>query len=474
MNTFKKLLAGNCLILTLLLSGCGHELTDSTTNHAEHADTADVSTIQTDTITTPSQQETSLPENLFTQEDNVPRHEDGRALVTISAIGLTQEIQEAIVVFNKSNPDYYVEVYGTDIENYWEREMIELSTGKGPDLFCKTLQDSFVTCAEKGLMVDLMPYIERDLNPEDFLECSLYAYAKDSKVYALEASFSITTLLGDKDILGERTGWTFAEMNALMKAHPALKVFQNHYLGTGEFLRSYLFQGNAGYTDYEILKEVIAFDKTYKGPLPDDVMEIPGETVMVVQAIIDDALDLVDYETLYDKELTTIGYVNAERTGNYHEGFGWSINSASRQKEGAWAFLRFLLSEEYQREYVTSFSPLKAVFEEQLAYYATPITETLFIEEIGEEVTITREHTLKRATNALYGQSASVDCITEKQLQTIRNLVESSRPNCFSWDENARKIISEEADYYFNGQRDLDAVVSAIENRMNIYLSETQ
>lgn len=215
--------------------------------------------------------------------------------------------------------------------------------------------------------------------------------------------------------------------------------------------------------------------------MPDDVRAVPGENVMVERAVIDDALDLADYEALYNRELVPIGFVNEEHKGIRHESIGWSINAASKQKEGAWAFLRFLLSEEYQREYGRMFSPLKEVFEEQLTAYATPNTYSVFIEALREEVTITQKYSLNRTSNAVsnsnYGDAVGaweIDCLTEEQLQDIRDLVDRSYVNVFSWDETAYNIITEEVAYYYNGERSLDEVMDYIQNRMDLYMSEKE
>ncbi|MGN0386187.1 MAG: hypothetical protein ACI4EX_09915 [Lachnospiraceae bacterium] len=53
---------------------------------------------------------------------------------------------------------------------------------------------------------------------------------------------------------------------------------------------------------------------------PEAVMTIPGDNVMVEQAIINNPLDLVDLEALYEKKIVPSGYVNENKQGNYHEG----------------------------------------------------------------------------------------------------------------------------------------------------------
>ena len=414
--------------------------------------------------------------------------EDDRSIVTLSIFVVTDEINQAVVAFNQSNSEYYVEIQtgekGMTAEEFWEREMIEISIGKGPDIFTKTQQSTFNTYIQKNAIEDLTPYIERDLTPEDYLESSLYAYAKDGRVYALESCFELNLLVGSENSFGNKEGLTFAEAKTIMDAHPELPVFCNYYSDAGAFLRNFLVYGNPSYTDYETLRECILFDKTYEKRLTANEKAIPGETVLVESINLSNALDWADYEALYNRALTPVGNINQVNTGVLHSSFGWSINASSKQKEGAWAFLRFLLSEDYQRKYVTTFSPLKVLLEEQLAFYQQPIPHTYYDEALGEEITLLQNHTLRRTTNAThitaeyiaeYGTaSIEISGMSEKQLETVRRLIDRSHTVCFSHDEAAHTIIFEEAQYYFNNERSLDDVMKNIENRMNLYMAEKQ
>lgn len=251
------------ITLVFLLIGCGQ----ATMNNTGTANTA-----------------SNQQENLFASQEKTPRHEDGRSIVTLSIYYLTAEVQQAVTAFNQSNEEYYVEILTNDDDmdaaTFWEREMVELSLGKGPDIFIKTLQTNFNDYIQKGVMEDLAPYIERDLNKEDFLESSLYAYAKDGKVYAIEPGFTLSLLVGSKEIFGDREGWTYTEMKELADAHPEFTIFENSSVGTGTFLNNYLVYGNPSYTDYDTLRKCIEFDKAHSQRLPDDVLAIPGQNVL--------------------------------------------------------------------------------------------------------------------------------------------------------------------------------------------------
>ena len=478
MNKLRTFFITGFLSLTLFFTGCGQNTTHSTPKQT-------TTTTLTDVISGQNSNN-SLSTGLFSKKEDIPRHEDGRAIVTLSVFHANQEIEAALVAFNQQNSEYYIELITAQddmtYKDYIERELIEISAGKGPDLFTKTLQSDFCTYVDKGVIEDLSPYIERDLNKTDYLESSLYAYAKEGKVYAIESSFTLSLLAGSQDILGELEGWNLPQLLELMNENPEFHIFQN--ASTGVFLKNYLGYGSPDYTDYETLRECLAFDKAHSTELPSDVPAIPGQSVLVEHISIMNALDWADYEALYEQELTPVGYISTQQTGIFHNGTGWSINGASKQKEGAWAFLRFLLSEEYQREYIRGFSPRVDLLEEQLMFYSKPMTYSYFDESTDKEYTGTVGHTLVRTSNATeitqafieeHGTACiQIDCMSDKQLQTVRKLINSSYVPCFDWDVTAQNIIYEEAAYYFHGERSLDEVMNNIENRMNIYFSETE
>ncbi len=445
------------LLLLVLLSGCGPSSTLSNNENSLFNNTSSDSS------------------------DDIPLHEDGRTIVTLSVYHATDNSDIAIAVasFNKTNPDYYVELLTADKDtsasDYWERERIEIMAGKGPDIFTKNAQSEFMAYVEKGVIEDLAPYIERDINKENYWESSLYAYEYEGRVYAIEPNFSISFLAGSKEIFGNSAGWNLEEMIQIMEEQPEILFFENHS-GPGSFLRDYLAFGSVDYTDYDAIRACIEFDKTYCRELPADIPAIPGQSVLVTSEDLHSIIGWADCEALYGQELVPIGYVNEQKEGILHSSIAWSINSASKQKEGAWAFLKFLLSEEYQRECHSGylFSPLKAIWEEQMEFCSKPITNTFYVEELGETITTTRNHTLSRASGASFPDTVEIECMTEEQLQTVVNMIERAKINCFTWDQTAIQIITEEAQAYFCDKRSLDDIMVNIQNRIDLYMSEKQ
>lgn len=458
-------------IFNLLLTGCKQP---SYVNHDENPSTIESSTT-------------------LTSNEMPLKHDDGRSIVTLSVYYPGEDIRQAVTVFNQSNPDYYVELLsGVGDDNapsinritageYWTRETLDIFAGKGPDIFTKTLLSEYNTYIEKGVLEDLTPYIEKDLKPDDYLPSSLYAYAREDKIYALESGFSLALSVGSKDIFGDMEGWTFSEMQKILKENSHISVYRNDYSvsGAGSFLSDYLAYGNPDYTDFETLRKCIEFDKNRCLRLAEGEKVILGENVLVENITLSNALEWADYEALYEKELTPVGYIDEQNTGIFHNGFGWSINAASKQKEGAWAFLRFLLSEEFQREYNTSqFSPLKCLLEEQLDYYSTPIEASYFDMELNDTVSY-KGHILKKTSNEYwrqhqYWKDIYIEGLSEEQIRQIHELINRSRPISSTYDVTLNTLIQEEASAYFNNSRSLDDVMKNIENRVTLYLAEQE
>ena len=128
------------------------------------------------------------------------------------------------------------------------------------------------------------------------------------------------------------------------------------------------------------------------------------------------------------------------------------INSSSEKKEGAWEFIRFLLSEERQsRMSGESFQGLpvsrKAIADKFEANFEK---EARHYEEIQVEIPLKKE----------------------RYLEMVEACLKGSKPQQLGIDYDAWKIVSEEVEAYYSGQKSLDAVLDVIESRMRIYLSE--
>jgi multiple sugar transport system substrate-binding protein len=133
----------------------------------------------------------------------------------------------------------------------------------------------------------------------------------------------------------------------------------------------------------------------------------------------------------------------------YSRAFG--INSRSKNKETAWAFLKFLLSRETQ----TSADMLNSGF---------PLNNKA------------REETAELAFAGMFRNSNGV--LNDQQRQALTNYraaVEelSDSVNCFvPQDTSLNDMIAQEVQYYFGGSKNAEEVARVLQNKADLYLNE--
>ena len=142
--------------------------------------------------------------------------------------------REAIERFNKSHTDVQIEVrnyYAGEGKSGKERLLTEMLAGDIPDIidlgftansYAATLLP-YRSLAQKGYLEDLWPYIEKDpeLGREGVLEAPLKAAEVNGGLYMLFKQVSVNTLIGPKKLIGERQGWTMAELMEAFSSKPA-------------------------------------------------------------------------------------------------------------------------------------------------------------------------------------------------------------------------------------------------------------
>lgn len=374
-----------------------------------------------------------------------------KEVITLSNYWLYDSLKEAVVAFNKSSDKYRIEVLtapdSMDYTEYHENQTLQLLAGKGPDIFSAASRTNYTDFVEKGVLLDLLPYMQADLKEEDYLTNVLYAYESQGKVYAVTPSLAILLLAGREAVTGQKDGWTFAELCAVMDANPQIKTFMPN-ADPLSVLQYCYFYGGVEPTDFDTLRQCILFALKY-GDVPLDDGE-PGweEDVLLTELYLNGPEDLLAYQKRYGNDLALIGYPREDRQGILQADMAWSINANSQNKEGAWAFIRFLLSSEYQYTVREGFPILTEAYEQKLA--------EAIQEQDGESET-----------------SGSM-VITEELLLHLWELMDKSRAFRKDMDYGAWDIVSSEAQACFAGTKNLDEVMEIIEGRLKLYESEKE
>ena len=148
-----------------------------------------------------------------------------------------------------------------------------------------------------------------------------------------------------------------------------------------------------------------------------------------------------------------VGFPSDSREGGVLRTYGTSfvLSGQSSYLEGAWKFARYLLTEGYQSGLLDRGGGLptrRDVFEDNVQKAA----------EYEGFCFINNEH-------------MSLPALTPKQLDMAVEFIEGVNHLVFD-DIIVMNIIYEEAEGYFQGQKDVDKVMEVIQNRVGMYLQE--
>ncbi len=420
--------------------------------------------------------------------DQVPH----KTTLTYACAYLDWNLRGQIIEFNRTNPDYRISVkdyseYNTE-EDYsagLTKLTTEIVTGNVPDL----LSISSIPIdqyAAKGLLEDLYPYMDADsdVTRASFIPSVLRALETDGKLYKIGNTFSVMTVFGNPRQIGYEPGWTLDELNAAMnKLEPGADVFDSYMTRDNilnqamAFNMSELVDWNTGRCDFgsEGFIKLLEFANRFPAEFNWDnyEYETDGDTPtrlrqgkqLLVNTSLSDFNSFQMYKAMFGGEVVMKGFPCESRNGNALQmDSGIAMTTSCRDKQGAWSFIRSLLTEDYQKENVTwNFPTNQAAFDAMLKEAMTPTYET--DPETGERV---------EQPKNWYGWGSmeiKIYALTQEEADQIKNTINSVNRLYFV-DQSIMNIINDEAAAFFNGQRSARDCANYIQSRVNIYVNE--
>lgn len=423
----------------------------------------------------------------------VPPEEVKEKQVINLAMGFTNwNIRRSVIQFNKESEDYrisisdYNSMYGSD--DYMEgvnRLNTDIATGKVPDII--VLEDvmpvdSYIS---KGLLEDIKPYIERDaeLDINNFMPNVVEAFSVNGKLYTVVPSYSIQTVLAKTSEVGEERGWTVQEALELLASKPAnTMLFEMNTRDT--ILRYCLTMSGDQFIDWEsgacnfdsdsfiqTLELISLFPEEVDDTFYEDEywnkwesMWREGKVIASVNGFGDFRSYIREEKGRFGEKVTMIGFPCANEDGSViWPDLQLAMSAKSKNKEGAWAFLRTFLTDEYQEENIN---------------YGFPISVKR-LDELGEEAT-QKPYYMEDGKKVEYddtyyidGQEVIIPPMTPQEVEDFKEQL-YSLTQVYKLDENLLKIIEEEAAPYFAGQKKAQDVAAIIQSRAQLYVNETR
>ncbi len=370
---------------------------------------------------------------------------EGRIVITLDTWQKSvTDLDQEVMAFNQSNSKYFVRMItyeDMEREDFLTARSVKILTGRGADIYVLNGDKRFKAYIEKGVLEKLDTYIEADIRKEEYVDNVFDIYRYNDATYAVPGYFAINLLIGSKDMFPNEASVSFEELCEVVEREKPESIMGRSPMVTLWWLYNTF---SLDVTNPEQLRKGIELAKEYcyKRPSERDTKfaGLGKETVLMDT--------MVSATTWMVHEKATFGtygedFVAVNRP--YLSGLTLGINHASEEKEGAWEFIRFVLSEERQRERAFGQKVCKSVFMEEL------LEESAYVEEF---------------------YSVPKEKVEQEFLQMVEDCIRSGKADLLCRDYDAWLILSEEVQAYYDGMRGLDETIDMIQNRLNLYYME--
>lgn len=417
-----------------------------------------------------------------------------KTVLTYACMWLDYNLRSQILKFNRGSDTYRITVkdysqYNT--EDDYNAGLTKLSTeiiaGKVPDILSVS-NLPFSRFAAKGLFEDLWPFIDADseIKREDLVQAVFKASEIEGKLYQVSPRFQVVTALGATSVVGDKMGWTIKDlMAALQQLPPGADVFSMEttretimYMSGAMGMDSFVDwkTGKCGFDSPEfmsLLEFANLFPETFdyenfdwETDYEDEFSRIASGKQLLSMFYMSDFQNYQYYRQAFGGDVTFVGFPTESGNGSaFMLDGGLTMSSKCADKEGAWQFIRTVLTQGYQDENVWWNMPTnQKSFDKKLKEAMTP---QYYTDENGNQV----EQSRGGWSMGRDGETIEIYALTQAEADEIMELI-GATTRLFTFDDSILTIVKEEAAPYFSGQKSVQEVAKIIQSRASIYVNE--
>ena len=479
-------------------------------------------------------------------------------ILTLAVVGDDWALRNSVLRFNRQSEEYRVQIKKYSVEEYYEegteyhyQELVDkavtalnndIIAGHIPDILHVNQYIPLDNYISKGMLADLYTFIDNDpdMKREDYLTNVLEALEVGGKLYEIMPSFNVRTLVGKDSMLGGRTQWTMGEFIQWTKTIPeGSRVFfdmtRDQLL---ELFCTFAYEEFVDpetgkcYFDTEDFKQVLEYVNTLSNTsvweeqdgydeqfYQDYNNRFRADLAMLEEMYLSSFESLPSWMsyTFFTEDITMIGLPSMNGNGSAitMDSMSFAISAKSPVIDGAWEFVSYFLSPEYQdsleytfplrvsslekladkvvaqqaeekknwEEYLQNYGGNDYIIDDDMVVMPTAETEapaeTEEPLETDEDVALDTDIIVEEPIigGGVIGmpnpfpQDEFRAFLTEEMADEIIEFIKSL-DHVLRYNVPVNNIIKEEAAQYFAGQKSLDDTVRIIQNRVSTYVSE--
>ncbi len=422
-----------------------------------------------------------------------------KTTLVLGTFNCGQDLQTAVVNFNKKNSEYMIEIdeYQIDYQEGWTPEDYNNAVAQfnatlvgdnAPDIIDISYNVEVGNLVSKGALEDLAPYLESStsVSRDDFVEGVINAHTVNGKLITIPETVTLNTLLGRTEQVGEEPGWTIREIMEFAEKYPDAELLEySTKSGILNIILNYSFDTFVDYEtgtcsfDSQEFKDVLAFansfpaENNYDENEPSMPSRIQSGELLLSDADVHNTQAFQMYSQMFGVEVTNIGYPTFDGSlGTFMQGDQmYAIFANSENKEGAWKFIETVLQYDKPDEWgVYGFPSRKDELNEVFEADMTPEYQ---LDENGEKMLDENGEPLQNPkTSWGYDDwNTEIYAASQEQVDAIMEMMNSAK-STMTADDTLFTMIAEEAESYFSGQKSVEEVADIIQSRANIYVSE--
>ena len=419
-----------------------------------------------------------------------PEEIPDKKVMVMASLGVNSELRQRVVEYNRSSQEYKITIkdyseYATyeDYDNSVTVLNNDIISGNMPDILVANSRLPMSKYIAKKMFADINGFIKDDeeLSQVEFVQNVFDAFSVKGKLYYIIPGFTARTVIGKSAIVGDRTSWTMEDMLSLKQSLPEGTTMIEGLSRPYFFSTVMEYCGN-DFIDVETGK--CAFDSPafielmeYAKTLPEEFnyeddywmyyeSQYRDERTILMNAYIN-SIQGFNYTLngYFGEDISYIGFPNASGMGAYVDfsyNGAYCIADKSPNKKGAWEFLRYYLTEEYQDS--TDRYPLptrKDIFEKKAQEARN---RPYWLDENGEK----QEYDDYFYMN---GEDILLEPMSQEQIDKLVNYIYSIN-NAYYYNEDILNIINEEMDAFYSGQKSAEDVANIIQRRAQVYVDE--